>query len=123
MLRLDTRSADFSESFRRFLSTKREASVDVAQAVARIVDDVRARGDRALVELTKKFDRLDLGTVGLRVTTDELAEAARRCPTETVDALHFARDRIETYHRRQLPCDDRFTDPLGVELGPRWTAL
>ena len=45
------------------------------------------------------------------------------CDAATVDALKLARDRIETFHRRQLPKDDRFTDALGVELGSRWTAI
>ena len=40
-----------------------------------------------------------------------------------LDALKLARDRIEAYHRRQKPTDDRFTDPLGVELGHRWSAI
>src|SRR5206468_677309 len=40
-----------------------------------------------------------------------------------LDALALARDRIEAYHRRQIPADERFIDPLGVELGSRWTAI
>ena len=46
-----------------------------------------------------------------------------RARREALDALSLARDRIEAYHRRQKPADDRFTDPLGVELGSRWTAI
>jgi histidinol dehydrogenase len=47
----------------------------------------------------------------------------KACDATTLDALKFARDRIETFHRRQLPKDERFTDPLGVELGWRWSAV
>ncbi len=54
--------------FRAFLDAKREASADVEQAVRAIIADVAARGDAALVELTQKFDRVDLGAIGLRVT-------------------------------------------------------
>ena len=82
-----------------------------------------ARGDAALIELTKKFDRVDLDAVSLRVTPAELDAATAACDPEALDALKLARDRIETYHRRQLPKDDRWTDPLGVELGHRWTAI
>jgi histidinol dehydrogenase len=84
---------------------------------------VVARGDRALVELTKKFDRLDLDAVGLRVSAAEIAAAAGQCEPQALEALKLARDRIETYHRRQLPADDRFVDPLGVCFASRWTAI
>jgi histidinol dehydrogenase len=59
----------------------------------------------------------------MRVTEAELAAAEGACNAEAVAALKFARDRIEVYHRRQLPQDDRFTDAAGVELGHRWTAI
>jgi len=122
-LRLDTRSADFPERFRAFLATKREASQDVEQAVRAIIADVVANGDAALAEFSKKFDRVDLDKIGIAVTPAEIAAAAKDCKRAALDALKLARDRIEAYHRRQLPKDDRFTDPLGVELGSRWTAI
>ena len=122
-IRLDARAADFSEKFRAFLDTKREASADVEQAVRAIIGDVAARGDAALIELTRKFDRVDLGATGLRVTPAELDAAAASCNPAALDALKLARDRIESYHRRQLPKDERFIDSLGVELGHRWTAI
>jgi len=121
--RLDTRSADFAQRFRAFLDTKREASTDVEAVVRDIVSDVATRGDTALKSYTLKFDRLDLGQTGLRVTHDEIAKARGRCDKAALAALELARDRIETYHRRQMPKDDRFTDALGVELGSRWTAI
>jgi histidinol dehydrogenase len=122
-IRLDTRSADFAQAFRAFLATKRETSTDVEAAVRAIVDAVAARGDAALKEFTLKFDRLDLDRVGLKVTVAEIAAAQKACAPDTIAALELARDRIEAYHRRQVPRDDRFTDPLGVELGSRWSAI
>jgi len=122
-IRLDIRLSDFAQKFRAFLDTKREASADVEATVRAIVNDVAARGDAALKEYTLKFDRLDLDRSGIKVTAEEIAAAVKACSRETLDALEFARARIETYHRRQLPKDDRFTDALGVELGSRWTAI
>jgi histidinol dehydrogenase len=122
-IRLDIRSGDFAQKFRAFLDTKREASVDVEAAARAIVADVAARGDRALKDYTLKFDRLDLDAVGLKVTADEIGAARKTCSRDALDALEFARTRIEAYHRRQVPQDDRFTDALGVELGSRWTAI
>lgn len=122
-IRLDTQDADFAAGFRAFLGAKREAAEDVEQTVRAIIADVAARGDRALIELTRQFDRFDLGKVGLRVPQAEIDAAAGDCDRATLDALKFARERIEVYHRRQLPTDDRIVDSLGVELGSRWTAI
>src|SRR5438445_486704 len=122
-VRLDTSSADFDPRFKQFLAAKREVSADVERATRAIVDDVAARGDAALIEATRKFDRLDIDASGLRVTAAEVDAAAKACDAATLDALKFARDRIETFHRRQLPKDERFVDPLGVELGWHWSAV
>jgi histidinol dehydrogenase len=122
-IRLDSRSPDFAERFRAFLATKREAAADVEAAVRAIIDDVAAGGDRALIELTRKFDRVDLAAVGIRVNAAEIDSATAACDRRALDALALARARIEAYHRRQLPKDDRFIDALGVELGSRWTAI
>ncbi|HXF88439.1 MAG TPA: histidinol dehydrogenase [Xanthobacteraceae bacterium] len=122
-IRLDARAADFAARFAAFLAKKRELAEDVADSVRAIIADVRRRGDRALVELSQKFDRVDLDRIGLRVSAAEIAAATAQCDGEAIAALKFARDRIEAYHRRQKPADERFTDALGVELGHRWTAV
>jgi histidinol dehydrogenase len=122
-LRLDRKSADFAERFAGFLAMKREVSADIETATRAIVDDVAARGDAALIEATRKFDRLALEAAGLRVTSAEVDAAVKACDPQTLDALKFAADRIEVFHRRQLPKDERFTDALGVELGWRWSAI
>src|ERR1700749_4237947 len=119
----DKSSADFDPRFAAFLAAKREASADVERATRAIVDDVAARGDAALIEATQKFARLKIDAGGLRVTPVEIDTAVKACDAATLDALKFARDRIETFHRRQLPKDERFTDALGVELGWRWSAV
>jgi histidinol dehydrogenase len=122
-VRLDRNSADFAQRFADFLAMKREVSADIESATRAIVDDVAARGDLALIEATRKFDRLDLKAGGLRITPAEIDAAVKACDAGTLDALKFARDRIEVFHRRQLPKDERFTDALGVELGWRWSAI
>ena len=122
-LRLEAQAPDFAERFRAFLDAKREASQDVEQTVRAIIADVAGRGDAALFDYTRKFDRIDLSQVGLRIGTAEIDAAAAACDPRALKALELARDRIEAYHRRQLPKDDRFIDALGVEMGSRWTAV
>jgi histidinol dehydrogenase len=122
-IRLDTCAADFAQRFRAFLDAKREVSEDVEQAARAIIADVVARGDRALIELTRRFDRLDLDAAGLRVSAAEIGAATKACDGVALAALKLARERIEAYHVRQRPADERFVDALGVELGHRWTAI
>ncbi len=122
-LRLDSKSADFAARFAAFLDVKREAAEDVEQAVRAIIADVKARGDHALIELTARFDRVDLARGALRVGTAEIDAAEKACDKDALAALKLARDRIEAYHVRQKPADQRFTDSLGVEMGAKWTAI
>ncbi len=74
-LRLDSSAADFATRFNAFLAMKREVSADIDAAARAIVDDVAKRGDAALVEATRKFDRLDVSADGLRITADEIDAA------------------------------------------------
>jgi histidinol dehydrogenase len=122
-VRLDSQSPDFSERFRAFLGTKRETAQDVDQRVRAIIEEVKAYGDRALLQLTLEFDRLDFAKVSMRVTQAEIDAAEKSCKPEALAALKLARERIEAYHLRQKPADERTTDALGVELGSKWTAI
>nr|WP_175584982.1 histidinol dehydrogenase [Phyllobacterium pellucidum] len=114
---------DFEAAFSAFLATKREVSEDVDRAAAEIIQRVRADGDAALIEYSRRFDRIDLATHGIAISPAEIDAAVASAPAVTVEALTLARDRIHSHHARQLPKDDRYTDELGVELGSRWTAV
>ena len=122
-VRLSAKDADFGERFKAFLATKRETADDVEVVVRAIIKDVEARGDRALLEYSQKFDRVDLAKLGMKVSAAEIDAAFASIDAKTRAALELARDRIEAHHRRQLPQDDLYTDPIGVELGSRWTAI
>ncbi len=122
-LELSTADEDFSGRFKIFLDAKREADADVAEAVGGILADVRRRGNAALIDYTRKFDRLDLATEALRLPKAEIESAPGRIDPELLDALKLAARRIEAYHRRQKPQDMRFTDDEGVTLGAQWRAV
>ena len=123
-LRLRTTDADFAAAFEALLGQKREVSEDVDAVVRGIIADVRRRGDAALVELSAKFDGVDLAKLGIRVSEAEIRAAAATCDPEAVAALRLARDRIADYHQRQRPEPEvRYRDAAGVELGARWTAV
>jgi len=122
-IRLNTRDDDFAARFAAFLATKREAAEDVEQAVRAIIASVAANGDKALIELTKKFDRVDLIKANLRVSEAEIEAGFNAADPKARTALEFAKERVEAHHRRQVPEDLRYTDALGVELGHRWTPV
>lgn len=122
-LRLDSRQVDFELRFAELLLTKREASVEVDEVVAKIIKDVRLRGDEAVIELTKKFDGMDLTPATLRISTAEIDAAVAAITPEVRSALEVAHTRIRAHHAKQMPEDHIYTDELGVTLGTRWTAI
>lgn len=122
-LRLDASQPGFAAAFAAFLDARREAEAHVDDAVAAILADVRVRGDRALIAYSKKFDRIDLTQTNLRITPAEIAAAENGCAPDQLAALRLAAERIEAYHRIQLPAPLDYRDAQGVRLGARWTAL
>ena len=113
----------FPEIFSDFLVEKREASVDVEKQVAKILRQVRQRGDEAVLEYTRRFDQVDYNAGDLRLSAAELDQAMDLVPKEQIRALRHAHERITAYHDRQLPTDDRYFDASGNQLGHRWTAI
>ena len=122
-VRLATRDVGFEAAFQRLLDTKREVAAEVDASVAVIIEDVAQRGDAALIDYTKRFDGVTLAVSGLRLTRREIAEGAASAPPETIAALRFAAERIESFHRRQLPPAIDYVDALGVRLANRWRPI
>ncbi|MCF8532005.1 MAG: histidinol dehydrogenase [Reyranella sp.] len=122
-LRLDASAPGFEREFAAFLGRNRDTDENVDRIVADIVTDVRARGDAALVDYTKRFDRFETDAAGLRVTRGECADAAAKVPAVEREALEFAAKRIEEFHRALLPKDVDFTDATGTRLGARYRPI
>ncbi|QOL79539.1 histidinol dehydrogenase [Pseudooceanicola spongiae] len=120
---LSISDADFESRFTALLSAKREDSPDVDDVVAGIIRDVRARGDAAVIELTTKFDRMELTPETLRFSEAEIDAHCAAVPAAERQALELAAERIRAYHVRQVPQDAFWTDPDGASLGWRWSAV
>ena len=120
---LDMQSADFDERFSALLASKREQAPDVDVAVADIIEDVRRRGDASLAELSLRFDRVEIGRIGLKIGSAEIEAAIAACEPAALAALKLAHARVMDFHLRQKPADLRFTDSVGVELGWRWRPI
>ena len=123
VLWLERSAADFESRFAELLGAKRESAEDVTADVAAIIARVREEGDAALIDLTLRFDKLDLRAAGIEVSPKEISGARAGVAPETIAALELAHERILKHHRRQLPRDDFYTDSQGVELGQRWTPV
>jgi len=121
--RLNNQDTEFEKQFQTLLNAKRESAADVNEAVGDIIKNVRSNGDKALFELTERFDKQDLRTSGLAITSEEIEAAIKNVAPETMKALELAAERIESHHKKQQPENQRYTDELGVELGYRWSAV
>ena len=119
-LRLDAAAPGFEKAFSAFLGRNRDTDENVDKVAAEIVADVRARGDAAVVDYTRKFDWPELDAAKLRITDAERDEAAARVPAAQREALAFAAKRIEAFHRTLLPKDVEFIDSTGTRLGARY---
>jgi len=117
---LNTKTGDFETRFAAFLTTKREGDSDVDAAVAAIIRKVRDEGDKALIALTHKFDRLKLTPETLAFSRDEMDAEIARVPEPEAAALRLAAGRIRAYHQRQLPRNAMWQDETGAHLGWRW---
>jgi histidinol dehydrogenase len=120
---LNAQDPQFEDQFQTLLGAKREDSPDVDHIVAGIIQDVRDRGDAAVLELTHKFDRLALTADGLRFSDQEITDEIAKVSDQDRAALELAAERIRAYHERQMPQDAYWTDDSGAELGWRWTSV
>ncbi len=120
---LNSQNSNFEKEFKKLLLAKREDSVDVDVSVREIIGRIIKLGDQALIEYTKKFDRVSLTTDTLRFTQSELKEQAAQVSDKDRSALELAVTRIKSYHEKQLPDDTFWTDESGVELGWRWSPV
>ncbi len=124
MLRLNSRDPGFDKAFRQLVNDRRESDADVSRVVGIILDDVRNRGDAALIDLTERYD-------GHRLASDDdwriSAEACREAFDDLLPdlraALELAAQRIRAYHEPQRPKNSDKTDDAGVRLGARWNAV
>ncbi|HHG89720.1 MAG TPA: histidinol dehydrogenase [Devosia sp.] len=121
--RLNTTDKGFEEDFAALVRKDEENALKTRQVVTGILADVRRRGDRAVLELTRKFDAVALKPDQLRFSDEEIDEAVAQTGREVVEALEFAHQRISSHHEKQIPKNQTYTDELGVTLGTIWTPV
>jgi histidinol dehydrogenase len=123
MRRFKFSDPDFQVAFKAFLDERRGSPADVDAAAAAVLEAVRAQGLEALLDFSRRFDKVELTAETIRVTAEEIEAGAAETPADVREAIAFAAARIRAYHSRQRPADQAWTDEAGVELGWRWTPL
>ncbi|MCK5366551.1 MAG: histidinol dehydrogenase, partial [Gammaproteobacteria bacterium] len=124
MRRLATVDGDFEKHFRELLDVHQGRDAGIGETVRAIIEDIRARGDAALLEYTRRFDGLDAAdAAALRVEDVRLSAAFDTLDAPQRDALEFAAERIRTYHQRQRQDSWSYREPDGTLLGQQVTAL
>lgn len=120
---ISTNQSDFKTFFRNLLAARMADTSQVTKPVAEILQTVKANGDHALCEYTKRFDRLSLTPQKLRITKQEIEQACQSIEPELLAALDLAAQRIQRFHEKQLPPDLHYQDDCGFDLGYRWSAM
>lgn len=120
MLRIDARAPDFAARFDRLVNARREADADVSRDVGAIIARVKAEGDGAIADYTRRFDGHDLEW---QISLAECAAAYAALDPDLRAALDLAAARIRAYHHQQKPVDSDHVDAAGVRLGARWRAV
>ncbi len=125
--RLDTAAADFDATFNALFERMADENADIDVRAGAIVDDVRRRGDAAVLDYTRRFDRVDADSVAaLEIDQDALQRALHAIPQQQRDALVEAAARVRDYHQRQMDQVGRsweYVDADGTRLGQKVTAL
>lgn len=115
--------AKFFSQFSNFLQLRKRSKADIMESVRKIIAAVKVRGDRALIEYTKKFDNVDLKDTGILYTSSEIKDSVNQCRKIDKEAIDLSIDRILEFHKKQIPSNVNWKDQLGVELGWVWRPL
>ncbi|GGP27811.1 histidinol dehydrogenase [Silvimonas amylolytica] len=122
--RLDSRDAQFQQELSALLAFESSQDPEVDARVAAILDDVKQRGDAAVIDYTQRFDSLSAATMAdLELSQAELKAAFERLPQGQKDALEAAAARVRRYHEHQKAASWQYTDEDGTMLGQQVTAL
>ena len=120
---LNFNSKNFSKILNSYILNNRNTNLDLSEKVKKIVNSIIDEGDKALSELTFKYDNYNIEKEGISVDEKDINNAYKECNKELVIALEKAAQRISDFHEKQIPNNISYTDDNNVELASRWTPL
>ncbi len=113
----------FYLNLKKFLKTREQSNVGVSETVKKVIDDVRVNKDAAVIKYTEKFDNINLENLGIFYKPNDIRESITKCDLKDREAIDLAISRIYKYHKKQMPSNLSWTDPLGIELGWVWKPI
>jgi histidinol dehydrogenase len=120
---LNYSNENFITLLNNFIYNNRRVGVDISEQVKNIVSNVEKNGDKAINELTLKYDNYNIAEEGILVSKNDISHAYDSCDKELISALEKAAERISAFHKLQTPKDITYIDESNVSLSSRWTAL
>ena len=120
---LNYSNENFITLLNNFIYNNRRVGVDISEQVKNILSNVEKNGDKAINELTLKYDNYNIAEEGILVSKNDISHAYDSCDKELISALEKAAERISAFHKLQTPKDITYIDESNVSLSSRWTAL
>ncbi|MEJ2425784.1 MAG: histidinol dehydrogenase [Candidatus Thiodiazotropha sp.] len=121
---LSTRDSDFQQQLDRLLAWESVSDTAVNDTVNRIIQEIRAKGDAALIDFTQRFDRWEAASAAdLEIPLSRLQQAWENIPAEQRSALEVSAQRIRAYAEHQVTQSWSYTEADGTLLGQQVTPL
>ena len=114
---------NFNTNLEKIINLKRLQSSTIELKVKKILDDIKKNKDEALFKYAKKFDNIKDPSNNLRVKPNEIKKAKNLCSTDSIKALKLAANRIEKFHKKQMPKNTFYKDKEGMNIKTRWLPL
>lgn len=122
--RLNTKDADFAAKFSELVAVDSSVDPEITRRAEAIVEDVRKRGDEAVLEYTNRFDHMDAKSMEeFRLTEEDLKKALETLPEDQKQALKTAAQRIRSFHEHEIGQSWSITEKDGTKLGIRYIPL
>ena len=107
----------------KIINKNKELEVGIENEVEKILQQVKRKGDKALLLYAKKFDKCKIKKNEIKITKNEINKFAKKCPRDIAKILNFAASRISKFHKHQLPKNYKNKDKKGILLGFKWTPI
>ncbi len=114
---------NFLSNFKSFLQSREQTHTEVIKAVSKVINDVKVNKDAAVIKHTKRFDNINLESLGLFYESDEIKESIDNCNLKDREAIDLSISRVWEFHKKQLPTSLSWKDELGIELGWVWKPI
>ena len=116
-------NTNFFLNFTNFLNSREQTNTETVNSVKKVINDVKINKDSAVKKYTKRFDNINLESLGLFYEPIEIEESINNCNLKDREAIDLSISRIWEFHEKQMPANLSWKDQLGIELGWVWKPI